>query len=146
VLTDRTFAALHDWVGFPHPPFPFSLIASITAAIGEEILFRSFVLGLWAFLLDRMLRRWLSRGGALWGSNLLAALAFAAGHLGSAMLLFNAASPAEIPPLLLVEILILNGVVGLVAGVQYIRQGLVAAVGVHFWVDVVWHVVWPLLT
>lgn len=38
----------------------------------------------------------------------------------------------------------LFAVVGLVAGQRYIKDGLVAAVGVHFWADVVWHVVWPL--
>jgi hypothetical protein len=39
----------------------------------------------------------------------------------------------------------LNGLVGLVAGERYMRDGLVAAAGVHFWADVVWHVVWPLI-
>jgi membrane protease YdiL (CAAX protease family) len=145
VFGDRIFAALQNWAGFPHPPFPFSLIASATAAIGEEILFRSFVLGLWAFVLHLVLRRWQARGVALWLGNLLAALVFAAGHLGSAMLLFGAASPAGIPPLLLAEIFLINGAVGLVAGAQYIRQGLVAAIGVHFWVDVAFRVVSPLI-
>jgi membrane protease YdiL (CAAX protease family) len=143
-LVDLLVATLQDWPGFPQPSFPFSLVASVTAAIGEEILFRSFVLGLWAFLLHPVLRRWLDGRVALGIPNLLAALAFAAGHLASAMLLFGVASPTEIPPLILVEILLLNTAVGWVAGVQYIRQGLVAAIGVHFWVDVVLHIVWPM--
>jgi membrane protease YdiL (CAAX protease family) len=144
-LVDLLFTALQDWPGFPQPPFPFSLVASVTAAIGEEILFRSFLLGLWAFLLRPVLRRWIDRRVALRIGNLLAALAFAAGHLASAMLLFGAASPVEIPPLILIEILLLNGAIGWVAGGQYVRQGLVAAVGLHFWVDAVLHVVRPLL-
>jgi membrane protease YdiL (CAAX protease family) len=140
-LVDLLVATLQDWPGFPQPTFPFSLVASVTAAIGEEILFRSFVLGLWALLLHLVLRRWIDRRVALWVGNLLAALAFAAGHLASGMLLFGVASPAEIPPLILVEILLLNGAVGWIAGIQYIRQGLVAAIGLHFWVDVVLHIV-----
>jgi membrane protease YdiL (CAAX protease family) len=56
---------LGDWIfihagwsqGFPHPSFPFSLIASATTGIGEEIMFRSFVMGLWAFLLNALLKR-----------------------------------------------------------------------------------------
>ena len=144
-LADLLFATLQDWPAFPQPAFPFSLVASVTAAIGEEISFRSFVLGLWAFLLYLVLRRWTDRRVTLWIGNLLAALAFAAGHLASAMFLFGATSPTEIPPLILVEILLLNGAVGWVAGGQYIRQGLVAAIGVHFWADVVLHVVWPLV-
>ena len=143
-LADLLVARLQDWPGFPQPAFPFSLVASVTAAIGEEILFRSFVLGLWAWLLHLLLRRWIDRRVTLQIGNVLAALAFAAGHLASAMLLLGAASPAEIPPLILAEILLLNGIVGWAAGIQYIRQGLVAAVGLHFWVDMVLHVVWPL--
>jgi hypothetical protein len=144
-LADRLVATVQDWPGFPPPTFPLSLVASVTAAIGEEILFRAFALGLWACLLHLVLRRWIDRRVTLQIGNLLAALAFAAGHLGSAMLLLGAASPAEIPPLILLEIILLNGIVGWVAGIQYIRQGLVAAIGLHFWVDAVLHVVWPLL-
>jgi hypothetical protein len=143
-LADLWVARLQDWPGFPQPAFPFSLVASVTAAIGEEILFRSFVLGLWAFLLHLILRRWIKGRVTLQIGNVLAAVAFAAGHLASAMFLLGAASPAEIPPLILAEILLLNGIVGWVAGIQYIRQGLVAAIGLHFWVDMVLHVVWPL--
>jgi len=144
-LADLLVARLQNWPGFPQPAFPFSLVASATAAIGEEILFRSFVLGLWACLLHLVLRRWADRRVTLQIGNLLAALAFAAGHLASAMLLLGAASPAEIPTLILVEILLLNGAVGWVAGIQYVHQGLVAAVGLHFWTDVALHVVWPLV-
>jgi len=143
-LADVVFTTLQGWPGFPQPSFPFSVVASVTAAIGEEILFRSFVLGLWASLLHLVLRRWIDRRVALGVGNLLAALAFAAGHLASAMLLFGATSPGEIPPLILAEILLLNGVVGWVAGMHYIHRGLVAAVGLHFWVDAVLHVIRPL--
>jgi hypothetical protein len=144
-LADLLVARLQDWPGFPQPAFPFSLVASATAAIGEEILFRSFVLGLWACLLHLLLRRWIDRRVTLQIGNVLAALAFAAGHLASAMSLLGVASPAEIPTLILVEILLLNGAVGWVAGIQYVHQGLVAAVGLHFWTDVALHVVWPLV-
>lgn len=51
-------AALGRWSGFPHPELPYSIIASASAGIGEEIMFRSFVLGLWAFLGNLFLWRW----------------------------------------------------------------------------------------
>lgn len=146
VVTDRLFASILGWTGFPHPPFPFSLMASATAAIGEEILFRFFIMGVWAFLLSLMMRRWgWGASAAMWMANLLAALAFSAGHIPGAMFILDVASPVDIPLPILVELFLLNGVVGLVAGAQYMRNGLVAAVGVHFWVDMVWHVLWPLL-
>jgi membrane protease YdiL (CAAX protease family) len=145
VVIDRFFAAAGQWAGMAHPPFPLSLIASATAGIGEEILFRSFVLGLWAFLLNLLLRHWQATQVALWVGNIIAALAFSAGHLPAVMLLLGVTSPSEIPVFVLAELALLNTFVGLVAGERYIRDGLVAAIGVHFWADVVWHVIWPLI-
>ena len=144
-LADRLFASLGTWPGFEHPPFPMSLIASATAGIGEEILFRGFVMVLWAFLLNLILKRWGATQIALWLGNVIGALAFAAGHLPAVMILLGVTSPADIPPLVLGELFILNGLLGLVAGERYLRDGLVAAAGVHFWADIVWHVIWPLI-
>ncbi len=143
VAGDRIFSALGEWDGLAHPTFPMSLIASATAGIGEEIIFRVFVMGLWAFLLHLIFRR--NVGLVTWIANVIAALAFAAGHLPAAMYLLGAASPLELPAALLAEIVLLNSLVALVAGERYARDGLVAAAGVHFWADVVWHVIWPLL-
>lgn len=128
---------------FDHPEFPISLIASATASIGEEIVFRMFVMGLWAFLLNLLLRRWGARTAALWIANVLGALAFGAAHLPAAMLILDVSSPAQIPFWVLFEIFLLNGILGLVAGVRYVRDGLVAAIGVHFWADIVLHVLAP---
>jgi len=148
VLGDRLFAARQSaalgpgWGGFPHPQFPFSLIASATAGIGEEVFFRLFVLSLWALLLNLFLRRWQATRLALGIANLIAALAFAAGHLPGVILMLGVEVAYQ--PMVLAELFLLNGLVGLVAGERFIRDGLVAAVGVHFWADIVWHVLWPL--
>jgi hypothetical protein len=144
VFVDYLAASLGDWGGFEHPPFPLSLIASGTAGIGEEIMFRMFVLGLWAFLLNLVLKRWGGREAAFWGANIIAALAFGAGHLPATMMLLGVTTVSSIPPLVLGELFLLNGLVGVVAGERYLRQGLVAAVGVHFWTDIVWHVLYGL--
>ncbi|MBN1430599.1 MAG: CPBP family intramembrane metalloprotease [Anaerolineae bacterium] len=145
VVVDQIFAMSRSWDGFLHPAFPLSLIASATAGIGEEILFRGFVMGLWAFLLNLLLRRRSGTRVALWVGNIVAALAFSAGHLPSAMFLLGVTSPAELPPLVLMEGVLLNSFIGLVAGERYMRDGLVAAIGVHFWADIVWHVLWPIM-
>ncbi len=145
VIGDRLFAAAGGSEGFTHPGFPLSLLASGTAGIGEEILFRSFVMGLWAFLLNLVLRRWKATRVALWAANIIAALAFSAGHIPSLMMLTGTTTLSGIPVLLLVEGALLNSLVGLVAGERYMRDGLVAAIGVHFWADIVWHVLWPLI-
>lgn len=130
---------------FPHPAFPFSILASLSAGIGEEILFRGFVFGLWAFLLNLILKRWNKTRLAFWIANVIAALAFSAGHLPAAMLLLNVPTPLDLPPFLIAELILLNSVVALAAGERYMKDGLIAAVGVHFWTDIIWHVIYALI-
>jgi len=146
ILSDLLFAPINGLGHFPHPAFPLSLLASLSAGIGEEILFRGLVFGLWSLLLTWAFKRFNGRTAALWIANVIAALAFGAGHLGTVMVLTGAASPAEINPILLIEVFLLNGAVGLVAGERYMKDGLVAAAGVHVWADIVWHVVWGLFS
>jgi membrane protease YdiL (CAAX protease family) len=145
VVGDLLFASINNFGRFSHPPFPVSILASLSAGIGEEIMFRGFIFGLWGFLLNWLFKRFNGRTVALWIANVIAALAFGAGHLGTIFFLTGASSLAELNPVLLAEVFILNGVVGLVAGERYMKDGLVAAVGVHFWADVVFHVMWGLM-
>jgi membrane protease YdiL (CAAX protease family) len=144
-IVDQMVAASGLGPHFPHPTFPFSILASLSAGIGEEIIFRGFVFGLWAFLLNLVLKRWNNTKVALWIANIIAALAFGASHFPAAMLLFGVTTPAAIPPFVIGEIFLLNGVIGIAAGERYMKDGLIAAVGVHFWADVVWHVIWPFI-
>jgi hypothetical protein len=145
VGADLLFAGVNGVGRLPHPAFPSSILASISAGIGEEVIFRLFVFGLWAFILNWLLKRFNGRTAALWIANVIAALAFGAGHFGSAMLLTGASSIAELNPLLIVELFVLNGIIGLAAGERFMKDGLVAASGVHFWTDVVFHVLYGLV-
>ena len=83
VVGDLIFAPINGFGRFPHPQFPLSIVASISAGIGEEIMFRGFVFGLWGLLLNWLFKR-------------------------------------------------LNGILGLIAGQRYMKDGLVAAAGIHF--------------
>jgi membrane protease YdiL (CAAX protease family) len=141
---DALISTMGGMPRFPHPAFPFSIIASASAGIGEEIIFRCFVMGLWAFLFNLLLKRWNATPLAFWIGNLVGAIAFAASHIPSVLFLLNVSSPAAIPPLMLVEIFLLNGILGLLAGERMIKNGLIAAIGIHFWADILWHVMWPL--
>lgn len=145
VAGDFLFSSINGIGRFPHPAFPSSILASISAGIGEEIIFRGFVFGLWGFVFNWMFKRFNGRTIALWIANIIAALAFGAGHLGTALILTGASSTAELNPVLLAEIFLLNGIVGLVAGERYMKDGFIAAAGIHFWTDVVFHVLWGLM-
>lgn len=142
-LSDRIFALAENWGGFSHPEFPLSLVASASAGIGEEILFRMFVLGFWAFLINLLIKRWKMMKAALWTGNIIAAFIFAAAHLPAMMYLYHTNDPFQLPVVVLVEIFVLNGILALVAGKYYLKDGLVAAVGIHFWTDIMWHVIFP---
>ena len=144
VIGDVVFAPINGFGPMVHPQFPISILASLSAGIGEEIMFRAFVFGLWGWILNWLFKRFHGRTVALWIANIIAALAFGAGHLGTILFLTGAASLAELSPVLLAEIFLLNGVIGLIAGERYMKDGLVAAAGVHFWADVVFHVTWGL--
>lgn len=144
VIGDILFAPINGFGRFPHPAFPISILASLSAGIGEEIMFRGFVFGLWGLLLNWLLKRFNGRSLALWIANVIAALAFGAGHLGTIFFLTGASSLAELNSVLLAEVFILNGIIGLIAGQRYMKDGLVAAAGVHFWSDVVFHIIWGL--
>ena len=104
VIGDLLFAPINGFGRFPHPAFPSSLLASISAATGEEIMFRGFVFGLWGLILNWLLKRFHRRTLALWIANLIAALSFSAGHLGTILFLTGASSLAEIHPILLAEV------------------------------------------
>ena len=144
VASDLLFAPINGFGRMVHPGFPVSILASLSASIGEEILTRSFVFGLWGLILNWLLKRFNGHTAALWIANIIAALAFAASHLGTIFVLTGATSIAELNPILIVEIFVINGIVGLVAGERYMKDGLIAASGVHFWTDVVFHVMWGL--
>ena len=145
IVGDLLFAPINSFGHFPHPVFPVSVFASLSAGIGEEMMFRGFVFGLWALLLNWLLKRFNARSVALWIANVFAALAFGAGHLGTIFFLTHAASFADLSPVLLVEAFLLNGILGWIAGQRYMKDGLIAAAGVHFWNDVVFHVIYGAL-
>ena len=144
VLVDVLFAPVNGYGRIAHPPFPISVFASISAGVGEEIAFRGLVFGLWGFIFSWALKRFSGRTIALWIANIIAALAFAASHFGTLLFLTHASSFAELNPVFIVEVFLINSIVGLVAGERYMKDGLVAAAGVHFWTDVVFHVIWGL--
>jgi hypothetical protein len=144
VVSDLLFAPINGFGRMVHPGFPVSILASLSASIGEEILTRGFVFGLWGLILNWLFKRFNGRTAALWIANIIAALAFAASHLGTIFVLTGATSIAELNPILIVEIFVINSIVGLVAGERYMKDGLIAASGVHFWTDVVFHIMWGL--
>jgi len=120
-----------------HPPgFLAALVASIAGSLGEEILFRLFLLSLLLRLLP---------AGRSWTVFAIAisSLAFGVAHAPGFVLLFGGL--AQVPPLAWVWLIALNGVCGATYGVVYLRYGVFAAIAAHLATDLVWHAASQLL-
>ena len=142
ISADIILSQFHTLGPLPHPPFPTSLVASAVAGIGEEIIFRLFFISLWVWLISYVIlkKRWQNQ--IFWIVAIFSALVFAFGHIPSVMLLFGLKNINQIPPALMSEIILLNGVLSLFAAYYFRKYGFLSAVGIHFWTDVIWHVIW----
>lgn len=144
IIGDIIFKNFNGVGPIPHPQFPSSIIASMTAGIGEELLFRLFFISLWVWLISSVILKGKWQNIIFWCVTAISALAFAMGHLPSAMFLFDFKTIADVPAVLIAEIILLNGVISFLTAYYFRKYGFLAAVGIHFWADVVWHVIWEL--
>lgn len=145
ILGDLIFSSFNTIGRLQHPPFPMSLLASITAGIGEEIIFRLFFISFWVWLVAFKILKGKGQNIVFWIISLFSALAFGFGHLPAVMLLYGWEIFGEIPPVLIAEIILLNAVLSLFAAYYFRRYGILAAIGIHFWADIVWHLLWGLI-
>lgn len=145
ILADVIFSKFHTLGSIPHPPFPSSFVVSATAGIGEEVIFRLFFISFWVWFVSYIIlkKRWQNQ--VFWIVTLFSALAFALGHFPSVMILFGLNTIQEIPFALISEIILLNGVISFFAAYYFRKYGFLAAVGIHFWTDIIWHVIWGII-
>lgn len=144
ILTDLLFSLFNGVGRLIHPPFPTSIVAALSAGIGEEIMFRLFFISFWTWLVGKLLLRGRGITIVYWVVSVFSALAFAAGHLPSLMIMFGVSDPSQFSPALLLQIFLLNGLISIFAAYYFKKYGFLAPVGIHFWTDIVWHVVWGL--
>lgn len=144
IVADYIFSQFHSLGALPHPAFPASLIASATAGIGEEIIFRLFFISFWVWLLSFVLLKNKYQKQIFWVFATFSAIAFALGHLPSVITILGLDSINDIPASLMAEIILLNGVLSLFAAGYFKKYGFLAAVGIHFWADIIWHVIYGL--
>jgi membrane protease YdiL (CAAX protease family) len=144
ILADVFLQRLHTLGALPHPPFPTSIVTSAVAGIGEEVIFRLFFIPFLMWLISTLILKGKWQGKVFWGVTIFSALVFALGHLPLVMLAFRIESVNQVPAALMSEIILLNGIVSLLAAYYFRQYGFLAAVGIHFWTDIVWHVLWGL--
>ena len=145
IIVDLIFSQFNSVGLLPHPPFPTSLVASATAGISEEIIFRLFFISFWVWLISHVLLKKKWQPQIFWVVAVVSGIAFAAAHLPSVMFVVGIKSINNLPLALIVELLIINGTLSLFAAHYFRKYGFLAAVGIHFWADIVWHVAWGLV-
>ena len=145
IVIDRLVSPFTLFGGLPHPAFPASLVASVTAAVGEETMFRLFFISFWVWLISHVVLKQRGKNIVFWIIAIWSAVAFSAGHLPSVMIMKGLATPSQIPPLVLGEIFLLNSTLSIPAAYFFRKNGILAAMGIHFWADVIWHVVYGLI-
>lgn len=144
IIGDLIFSHLNGIGRLIHPPFPTSLVASLSAGIGEEMMFRLFFISFWTWLIGKVILRGRGLTIVYWVVSTFSAIAFGAGHLPSLMVILGVTNPLQFSPALLLEIFLLNGLVSLFGAYYFKKYGFLATVGIHFWTDIVWHVLWGL--
>jgi hypothetical protein len=144
ILGDLIFSRFNGIGRLIHPPFPTSLVASLSAGIGEEMIFRLFFISFWTWLIGLVILRGRGLTIVYWVISVFSAIVFGAGHLPSLMVILGVTNPLQFSPVLLLEIFLLNGAIGLVGAIAFRKYGFLATVGIHFWTDFVWHVLWGL--
>jgi hypothetical protein len=142
VILDIVFSQFNGIGRLTHPPFPSSIFASLSAGIGEEILFRLFFISFWVWLVSIVILRGKGQDRVFWIIAVVSALAFSFGHLPTLMILYKYTSLNEVQPALYLELILLNGTISVFAAYYMRKYGFLAAAGIHFWTDVVWHVIW----
>ncbi|OGG00641.1 hypothetical protein A2Y99_05355 [Candidatus Gottesmanbacteria bacterium RBG_13_37_7] len=142
IIGSRFFQLFHNLGELPHPTFPYSIAASFAAGIDEELLMRLLLMSFWAWILNLVFKRLNRKYFTDWIAVVIAAFVFGISHLAGPVYTFGFTSFSQIPVIFIVEMSVLNGFVGVVTGRQMIKYGFIAAVGVHFWADIVWHVIY----
>ncbi len=115
------------------------LLASMSAGVTEEILFRLGLMTSLAWLLTVLTRRPAAGPLIALVANVLAALAFAAVHLPQAREFYGLST------LMVLVVMIGNGAPGVIFGWLFRRFGLITAMVAHFSADVVLHVIGPMI-
>lgn len=121
-------------------PTPFQgLLAAFYGGISEEVMMRLGATTLAAWAMGKLVGFEKHRTLILGFGVVFGAVVFGVGHLPLASTIW------PLNGVVVARILVLNAVVGLLAGVTYVRRGLEHAVVLHFTADIVLYVLRPLM-
>jgi len=145
IIVDSIFTNIFSLPKQIHPDFPFSIIASITAGIGEETIYRLFLISFWVWLVSNKILKNKYGNIVFWIVVIITSVSFALGHIPSVILLLGVKTFTEIPFWLIIEIILLNSLISIFCAINFRKYGIISAMVIHFFADIVWHVIWGLI-
>jgi|GEM_PF-917717 len=146
ILLDAILSHFHQMGPLMHPPFPTSVVASFSAAIGEELIFRLVFIAFWVWLISQVMLQGRARTQVFWVVVMFSAIGFTFSHFPSVMVLYGGSVMSALPAAMIIELFLLNGSLSVVAAYYFWEVGFLGAVMVHLGADLMWHVVWGLLS
>ena len=144
ILSDILFFGNHSAVimnSYAEKPTLAYMLASVMyGAVIEEVMLRLFFLSLIAFVLYKIFAKEQGKHATviLHIANVIAAILFAAGHLPATLMLIGNS------PIIIARCFLLNGCIGLLFGVLYIKYGLRYAMIAHGGCHIVSKLIWIL--
>jgi len=151
IFLDLSFAPLHNLGYLPQPEMPEAILVVLISALSGELLFRLFLIPFGAYLIvllwrkfggigletkDRIIKR------IFWPLAGASGVIYVLSYLPNLVYSYGGESLSNLPGLLLVQLLLMYGSLGMLAAWQYKRHGFLAAVQVHFWAALFWHIGW----
>lgn len=141
VMGDLFFDGINNYGKLPHPEFVMSFLASISAGIGEEIVFRLLLISFIMWLFGIKILKGKHNPKVFVIAVIISSVAFAASHTPSFIFILEQQGKS-FGFILGLELFILNTLVSVFAAIYYKRYGIIAAMGIHFWADIMWHVIY----
>jgi len=151
IFLDLSFAPLHNLGYLPQPELPEAFLIVVISAVSGELLFRLFLIPFGAYLIVLLWRKFGGIGLAakeriirriFWPLAGFSGLVYVFSYLPNLIYAYGVESLSNIPVLLLVQLLLMYGSLGMLTAWQYRRHGFLAAVQVHFWAALFWHIGW----
>ncbi len=142
ILVDRAFHRIKDIPAIPHPGFVSAMLTAVSSGIGDEVLFRLFLLTMVMWVISRHVLDGEVSDKLFWSVATGVAIVFAVFQVPPITHALRYASSWDLPSLLFGEIMVINVGLGLVASYYYRKFGILAAITMHFASNVVWHVLW----
>ncbi len=151
IFLDLSFAPLHNLGYLPQPEMPEAILVVLISALSGELLFRLFLIPFGAYLIVMLWRKFGGIGleakeriikRIFWPLAGISGVLYVLSYLPNLIYSYGVESLSNLPVLLLVQLLLMYGSLGMLAAWQYKKYGLLAAVQVHFWAALFWHVGW----